>query len=253
MAGGPTISPSGSDPLELTTTRTTRIGTGRVTVEQYSGPKTELEAKEAAMIAGAGLSGISELVLQHARGRGTLTCNYERIATDISPANEAVQELYGMDLVQDVLNAPYWKAHSLTNTDIAKIRYVVEHRLISGVDAKYAILTAGWGTYHWQLYGHMINGQDSYMNTMYEFRETYRVVGSRALKKASSNPNTVVSLPALGSTITNLIDSLPTGEWLKKPTNVISAGKGYWDVKTCYQLLAKWSVIYGGTFTGVDA
>jgi Tfp pilus assembly protein PilN len=70
---------------------------------------------------------------------------------------------------------------------------------------------------------------------------------------ASANPNTVTALPRLSNALNKLIDSLPTGEWLKKPTTVQNAGRKGWTVTLTYQWAPQWSIIYGGTFTGLDA
>jgi len=246
---GPIISPA-VDPLKRTVTRTTQVGGGQVTIESYEGPVTELEAKEAALLSAASLTRLSQMVLNHTDGHGTLQANYERLASGIGPEDEAFQELYGMDVIRDIYVAPYWKAKGLTNADIMKVRYLIE-RQVTEDDPIWDRVTSGWPAACDTLYGHLVNGQDSYIDTMYEFRETYRVTSARNLRKASSDPNTVVTLPALGQTLRTLIDSLPAGEWLKKPTCVLSAGRGFWDVKTVYQLMPKWSVIYGGTFTGL--
>jgi hypothetical protein len=62
----------------------------------------------------------------------------------------------------------------------------------------------------------------------------------------------VQDLPEMSSRLKNQIDALPTGEWLKKPTQVRYLGKEGTDVSLEYQWAPKWSVIYGGTFTGLD-
>jgi hypothetical protein len=252
MPGGTQTSPSAADPLTLTVIRTTAIGSGQITQERYEGPVADLEAKEAALIAGSGLSKLSQLVLTHSEGRGALQASYERLASGIGPEDESIQELYGIDIIRDIFTAPYWKAQGLTNADIMKVRNLWE-RQIPEADPMYDQLTSGWPPACYTLYGHLVNGQDSYIDTMYELRETYRVTSARSLRKASSDPNKVVTLPALGQTLRSLIDSLPAGEWLKKPTVVLSVGRNFWDVKTVYHLMPKWSVIYGGTFTGVNA
>jgi hypothetical protein len=102
-----------------------------------------------------------------------------------------------------------------------------------------------------ELFGHLVHGQETYIETAYEFRQTWVVESTKALKLASSNANTVQDLPPLGKTLENLIDSLPSGEWLKKPTTCRSLGKNGWEVTVTYQYAKKWSVIYGGSFTGV--
>jgi hypothetical protein len=51
--------------------------------------------------------------------------------------------------------------------------------------------------------------------------------------------------------MSRLIDDLPKGEWLKKPTVVQSAGNGFFTVRVTYLWAKKWSVVYGGSETGL--
>jgi hypothetical protein len=70
----------------------------------------------------------------------------------------------------------------------------------------------------------------------------------------------VQTAAALGfnSTTNKLVSDIETDagqqfEWLKEPVELVYLGRGYWSITEKWIGLPKWSVIYGGSFTGLDA
>lgn len=185
-------------------------------------------------------SGIASISSEESGGRTSITIAYERETDDIR--NLGVQELDAVDVVRDIKSAPYFA--TLTNSQVAAVQSAWDNR---------QPLVSAWSDLQKKLYGHMSHGQESYMETAYTFRQTYQTTSTARLQIAASNPNTVQTLPTLTATLANLINALPAGEWLKKPASVQYAGRKGWTVTLSYQWAPKWSVIYGGTFTGLDA
>ncbi len=173
------------------------------------------------------------------KGRGNLEIVYRQLVetTDV----DGTQELYGVDISRDMYSAPYFE--SLTNAQVIDVRRVFEMQ--GAPDAE-------WSQLQKRLFGHLAHGQEQYTDNYYELRWTSKTT-SRQLKKINvANVNTVQPLPTLAPALTNLIDTFPSGEWLYKPVQVVSIGRNGWQVVRTWQWAKKWSVIYGGTFTGED-
>lgn len=233
--------PSSAVGYDIRTDRVTTPDGAAVTTSTYSGPKAEVEALEAQLLASAAQLGIASLSYSELNGRATLTTALERVVISSDPGDDgSVQELYAVDVVRDIRTAPFFS----TMTD-AQVDAVTTAR-----DNQQA-LDSGWTALQKALFGHLARGQDTYIDTAYEFRQTWRTTSTKQLAAASSNPNTVQPLPRLTATLKRLIDALPAGEWLKKPTIVQSNGRAGWTVTLIYQWAKEWSVIYGGSFTGL--
>lgn len=216
---------------------------GYVESREFTGEKTALEALKATYTAQIGLfnSGVTSVQWSDLNGRAVLTVYYERKTRTITLGDDgSIQELYALDVVRDIKCAPYFE--SLSDAEMSAVQLRWDSRL--GADS-------GWNDLQKQLYAHMAKGQESYNETAYEFRQTFQTSSSKQLRAASSDPNTVQELPNLSGAMKKLIDSLPDGEWLKKPTSVQFAGPRGYTVTLVYQWAPKWSVIYGGTFTGL--
>ena len=177
-------------------------------------------------------------------GRASLTIVFDRTPSMFGPFGDQdeLQELNSFDVVKDIKSAPYFE--SLINDQVIAVVKKFEGPT-PGVDS-------GWTDLQKALYGHLAHGQESYLETAYEFRQTFQTNSNRLLRASTSNPNTVQNLPTLTASLQRLIDTLPDGEWLKKPTNVQYLGRKGWLVSITYQWAPKWSIIYGGTFTGLD-
>jgi hypothetical protein len=233
---------------------------GSQDVKEYSGPVAALVEYRNTFI---GANNVGSMELRTSRGRGTLRVNFNRVWEEVDVQDQSVQELNSFDVVRPIESAPYFRE---MKTDlIASVRAVYEAQLRpSEVDKAAAAHDADaesvgmWGERSaaglaWKLLGHLRLGQDSYVETAYEFSKTWRSTSTKQLSIASGSINQVVDLPALSGVMARLIDELPDGEWLKKPTTVQSAGGGFFSVRVSYLWAPKWSVIYGGTETGLDA
>ena len=177
------------------------------------------------------------------RGRGEVSF----VQTDDPTTADGVQELLGIDVVMPIYRAPYFE--SLTTTEIAFIRGLVDDNDVNALNeitAEVSNVTKGM-----QLYGHLVMGQTTYYESAYIFRRSYSTGSTAAIKRTASDQNTVIDpLPDLSATIQALIDALPAGEWLKRPVQVRYDRKDGWAVSEEYQWAPKWSIVYGGTYTG---
>ena len=242
----PEITPSGADPLTQETTRVTTPEFGSVESLTFNGPVSQLETKEAEYLAETGITGeVASMELRHRAGQGSLRVNFRRVWLSIDPENQSVQELNAFDVVRPIYLAPYFS--TMTNAQILAVRSAFENQL-TGVE--FSDASASWTTLQDRLYGHLTHGAESYLETAYELMITWRTTSTAQLNIASSNPNEVVTRPALSGPLDRMIDELPAGEWLKKPTVVQSEGRGQFMVRTSYQWAKEWSVVYGGSFTG---
>lgn len=249
------IAPAGDTGITFTVKRVTPVGGRPTTVKTYRGPVAAIQALEASLLAATpSLSGLASTeVTENENGRAELIANYERatLGNNVPGIEDAIQELNPVEIVRDIFSADYFK--TLTNDQILEVRNLYENKIgnYEGFDSSW--ITTMWNALQLKLYGHLTHGQDSYFYTAYEFKQTWKTTSDRALRKSLADPNTVTDLPSLNSTMQKLVSSLPTLEWLKKPTQVNYIGRGYWAVSETWMGLPQWSVIYGGTFTGVDA
>jgi len=167
-----------------------------------------------------------------ARGRGILTVRYARSGV------LTIEELYGVDVIKDVLTASYFD--SLSDAEVAVVRKAY-------VDGPLPP-DAGWSAMQLTLYQHFLHGAESFYETGFVLRVSKQGVRTSALGASYANLNEVVATPTLSSAMETLVDALPAGEWLKKPPNVLNLGKGRWKVDQEYHWADRWSVVYGGTW-----
>lgn len=209
-----------------------------------SGPRSAVETSYTNYKNIARLTGrIASIDMEKSRGRARMIVNYAREKDGgITADDEAIMELAQASLAKDIVSASYFK--TLTNPQISAVRRRIDEQL--DVDV-------AWSDLQKSLYGHILHGQAQYWETVYILRMSWKTAIIRELQIASSDPNTVVELPTLTTAMQTLIDELPTGEWLKRPTVVQSAGNGFYSVQVEYNWADEWSAIYGGTFTGIDA
>jgi len=234
------ILPSTADGLETRLIRQRTPDSGRTETLVITGPKGAVEAQEEAYAALLLNSTVAGTNAEYSRGRGTLTVSYMR-----QPDNElddSIQMLYMFDVVRDIFAAPYFA--SLSDANLCDVRNHYEAQTLGAAPA-------GWSNAQKYLYGHLLRGQSQYWDTAYEFRKAWVTSSQKELRAAANDVNTVVALPSLNSIMKRLIGDLPAGEWLKRPTTMQPIGKGLYQVETAYLWSVKWSVIYGGTFTGV--
>ncbi len=220
-------------------------------VRRFSGPKDAVRTEESTAWQSTSFQFLDlpgrtfEVVSssrREARGRGALDVTYRQILT--TAGTEGTQELYGVDVGRDIYSAPYFE--SMTNAQLMAVRTAFESQ-----DAD--LIDPGWSTLQKRLFGHLAHGQEQYIETYYELRWTIKATSRRLLNIDVATVNTVQALPTLADAMTKLIGTLPAGEWLYKPVQVASIGRNGWQVVRTWQWAKKWSVIYGGTFTGEDA
>lgn len=262
---GPEILPGTTDGLDYSEVETTPVG-GRVSiVGTYTGPTTLLVAKKAELLATApAMSGLSGCVLtKNANGRGTLVASYERssLGNNLPGIEDSIQQLNAIKVTRDIFSAPYFAA--LTNAEVVKVRNAYEKCMSVedyDVAAKVAGFTGANGDLMKSLFGHLTHGQDSYTALAYEFTKSWKTTSGKRLRVSCKTSNTVQFDSDLGfnSTTKALVTDIETEsgaklEWLKEPVELIYLGRGFWSITEKWIGLAKWSVIYGGSFTGVDA
>lgn len=238
----PEILPSTADGYDFSFSEVEVPGEGIVQTRTETGPAYIISARRVywRSVADTLSAGVSSLAYNESLGRASLTISFDR--EDSDTRNLGVQELYAADIIKDIKSAPYFS--SLTNKEVSDVQAAWDNR--EGP-------STSWTALQEKLYGHMAHGQESYVETVYEFRQTFQTSSTSRLQAASADPNTVQQLPTLNNTMANLINGLPSGEWLKKPVSVMYAGRKGWTVTVVYQWAKKWSAIYGGTFTGEDA
>lgn len=208
--------------------------TGELVEESFIGEKSELDSL---YTAAKSESGVIAVQMQYANGRGSLAKRYERLVAGETPAPGVSQELSSVDLVKSIYTHPYFA--SLTNAQMVSVRDAFE---------KTAGESGSWSTLQKSLYYHLVHGQEEYYETTFVFRSTRRVGGSRALSISTSNINEVVTAPTATGAMANLIASLPSGEWLKRPPTVRFIRAGVWEASEEWHWAKAWSVIYGGSF-----
>ena len=211
-----------------------------------SGPANTIESEFDIQVAfGNTNTFLTQLDLSSDRGRATYTQHFMG-NNDNSPDVEEFgsQELLAIDIVRPIYAAPYFTttAPIINAAKIATVRNAVD-----GCDTE---VVAGWDAKQKELFYHLLMGRERYYETAYVFRKTYRVSTGQQVRRAASDINTVVALPDLSASMQNLIDSLPAGEWLKRPIHARDLGPDGWEVFEEYLWALQWSVVYGGTFTG---
>jgi len=217
-------------------------GLASITTETYTGPTSELEDKREELLQESTINDrIGGMTLRTARGRGSLVVNYRRVAdaTFFPDDQEGVQELYGMDTIEDIAAAPYFD--TLADEKILDVRTAVDQQIDPVPDS-------GWSNLQKSLYKHYINGKNTFYQTHYELRISYQTSWTADVRAALQDQNTVVSeLPTLYGQVKAVLEDLD-GEWLKRSTTVTSAGRGMADVVLSFLWAPKWSIVYGGTF-----
>lgn len=182
-----------------------------------------------AMIAST-VTDLSSLSYQSINGRATLIRRYVR-------ENKDIEELYGVDVIKDICTSAYFAA--MTDAQILAVR--TKHENGEARDESWTVLQKN-------LYWHLVRGMESFLETQFILRVTTHSASTTETKKSFTGINTVVTAPMLSTNMQQLIDSLPAGEWLKKPPTAENLGKGRWRLGQEYHWAQKWSVLYGGTW-----
>jgi hypothetical protein len=222
--------------------------------------QTEYDLQKAT--AGYGTS-IASIKMKTANGRSMLTVRYNVDATgqftqEISDKT-IVEELYAIDLIRDIAAAPYFALSTNPNyvdsAKVAKVRVACE--LGYTTDEITANFPSGYQWASWsdgmkRLRWAYMHGQESYYETAFILRKSSFGVRASTVLASFTGINTVVTAPVFSTPMSDLIGTLPTGEWLKKPPQAENLGKGKWRISEEWQWAEKWSVVYGGTGSGLD-
>jgi hypothetical protein len=163
-------------------------------------------------------------------GRATLVARYVR-------GTASIDELYGVDVVEDIRTAPYFD--SLTDAQCQTAVNVAERGQAA---------PGGWSTAQKKLHQHWARGSQSYFRTGFVFRRSTQAMANRDTIAAFTGINTVVTAPASSGAVKKLLAALPEGEWLYKPPQAEYVGRGRWRITQEWHWAVKWSVVYGGTW-----
>jgi hypothetical protein len=174
--------------------------------------------------------GAAVVTYKNANGRAVLISKYLR-------EDKELDEVYAVDVLKDIYTATYFE--SLTDEQVREVRTAFEDQEESPSFAE---------PLQTKLYTHLIHGVESVFETQFVYRRTIFAMKTAAVKATFTNINTVVSAPSPSGAIGNLLDSLPSGEWLYKTPQAEYSGRGKWRVTQEWWWALKWSVVYGGTW-----
>lgn len=240
----PEVYPSTAEPRDERVAASYQPGEGEHITTTISGTAADIEALYglAKVSASNPPSRVTSLTFEKRNGRGTISQVEARVLGGWWGSVEGrtgKQELLAIDVIRPIWAAPYW---DLGYVQLGEVRRAYEDGVLE--------VDGDWDLKQKQLFGHLVNGYESYYETAYVFRRTFNASSGRLLAANTSVVNQVAPLPSLSPTLTRLIDALPTGEWLKRPTSVRNLERNGWEVSEEYLWAPKWSVVYGGTFTG---
>jgi hypothetical protein len=215
-------------------------GVGETREIEYRGERSAVLAKYEALKNEIGTANLQYI---NSEGRSRLVARFVRIDLIGGGADGVtiVEELIGQDLVRVITASPYFVA--LSDNDVAEVLAAVESRAQEGDIDGYA----GWAAAKKELRWQMLHGQESYFETVFVLRIRKQGIRSSALRGVFTGINTVVPLPDLSAGMTELVGTLPDGEWLYKPPQVEYVQRGIWSVASEWNWAVKWSIIYGGT------
>jgi hypothetical protein len=239
------ILPTG-DGIEETISKNWAPDKGEETITTKTGPVDTIEDLYDADLISASdnpNAGITNVTLRKSRGRGELSTTGIRVMTSSFTgfgSEEGLQELLAIDVLRPIWAAPYWGEQELDAPYIAQVRVWVEN---GNTEADPEWSKAAQET----LFNHIITGIDTYYETAYVFRRTFRASSTTLKKYEIDDLNTVVQLPKLSKTLENFIDKIPEGEWLKRPTQFRFLGREGWEISEEYLWAPQWSIVYGGT------
>jgi len=214
-------------------------GLGESRTFEYRGERERLEDKYNELKTE---SAARQLTYRNEEGRARLIARYTRQEeTEPNDGVTIIEELYGQDLVRPVYAAPYFA--EMTDDQMAAALAAVETRIKEADIEGFAAWTALQKQLRWQ----MLHGQEVYFETAFMLSVKKQGVRAVALQGVFTGINTVQALPALSVGMTDLVGTLPAGEWLYKPPQVQYAGQGIWSVESEWHWATKWSIVYGGT------
>ena len=240
-------------------------GVGETETREWKGERTDVLAKYTELKygadGGATVDGnLTGLMYTSDGGRTACMMRIERnnVVNEYGTDVKVVEELYAIDVIRDVLAAPYFVtavATKLTDDQAAWVSECVDkHYTEAQIDVEAVKfvpakpLWAAWTAGMKELKYHLRHGVDSYYETAFILRRSLYGVITSKIKIAFTGINTVVTAPEFGSAMDDLIGELPTGEWLYKPPQSEHLSKAKWRITQEWHWAEKWSKIYGGTW-----
>jgi len=231
-------------------TKSWLYGVGERTEQQWNGDRASIETKYDALKTLSAIPGqnVSELNLSTSNGRATLIARFGRSDTVTGSEITIVEELYAVDVLVDIRRAPYWDA--MSDDEMAVVNQAFDNQWTEDeIDANAEIpWTTSWTDLMKNLRYHLVHGVDTYFETAFVLRRSSHGVRTSQIKASFTDINDVVTAPTFSTQMNDLVESLPSGEWLKKPPEVEHLGRGRWRVSEEYHWAEKWSVVYGGTW-----
>jgi len=238
------ILPSSSDGIEETTQKSWTPDRGEQITTIKTGPGGSIDALYAADILKAQTDQtLASLSSNVSKGRGTFTIVKvpEPSTGDSNRIEEdGIQELLAKTVLRDIVLAPYFE--DLNYRQVLEVFKAIRDDAVEVDD--------DWIDLQDTLFHHLAKGIKVYNETAFIFRRSRKVGSMQQVKASMTDINQVTDLPHLATAIRNLIDTLPTGEWLKSPPKLRFLGRDGWEVAEDWQWAPKWSVVYGGTWTG---
>jgi len=239
-----------------------------ITHEWPLGTAEEIGTKFDTMAAeGEAFSNLRSLSEINRNGRVSLVARYGRVSNvgaepgDGREEITTIEELYGVDLIQDLRQAPHFE--DMTDDQIAWVDYCFERKwkeaeITAAAQARPDLHTgyeySNWTDLMKALRGHYQRGQESYIATAFVLRLSHYSARSAYVNAAFTGINQVAATPReLTQKMRRLLGELPDGEWLKKPPQAEHLGRGSWRVTEEWIWAEQWSIVYGGTFTGLPA
>ena len=232
-------------------------GIGETAVHEWKGEREEIAAEYAAQKALAQAGGnIAQLTYRSADGRATLVARFGRSEGGVQgyPDDVAVvEELYAVDVVKDIREAPYFctgGTAALTDDQVNVVTRAVDERWTEAEITPYSKTAwASWSAGQKELRYHLSHGGESYWETAYILRRSLYGVKTSEIKASFAGINRVTTAdPELTTQMDQLILSLPAGEWLYRPPEAEHLGRGRWRITQEWTWAEKWSKVYGGTW-----
>lgn len=253
----PDVAPPANPPIR---TLEWVLGSGISDVQEWQGERTEMETAFNNLVSQGEAGGnIAQATLTEQNGRCRLVARLGRnnaVSTPGAPPGvQVIEELYAVDVIKDVREAPYFTtgANALTDDQILWVSLCLDERWSvaevtaeagTNDDRKYANWTAGMRDLRY----HMAHGQESYYETGFILRKSSHGIRTSGVGASFTDINRVVTAPVFTSAMNHLIAALPAGEWLYRPPQASYLGRGRWRVDQEWQWAQKWSKIYGGTW-----
>jgi hypothetical protein len=223
--------PTGAVKWEFAENRSWSPDSGELLTREYRGEASAVLTEYYGEKTAAGLNtGPAQVEYSAARGRAVCVARF-------APSAKTTEEIYAVDMVQDIRTHTYFS--TMTNAQMV----VVQERA-----DKYRDADSGWTDLQKQLHYHLVHGTVSYYETNFILRRSTTSARTQEVRASFTGINTVVTPPTLSAGMSQLLDTLPSGEWLKKPPQAQYLGRGRWQVDQSWHWAPKWSKIYGGTW-----